>query len=75
MNVKLFKYYQALNGDDSNTTAKALQIHPVTLSKKVNGNGTDFTRHEIALLKARWCLTDEQCTQVFYQEVKNGEKL
>lgn len=65
MNKELFKYYQALNGDNGNSTAKALHITPSTLSNRLRGKRGDFTRAEIALLKDRWRLTGEQCADIF----------
>ena len=65
MNKELFKYYQALNNDCGSSTAKALHITPQTLSSRLSGKRGDFTRAEIALLKERWRLTDEQCADIF----------
>lgn len=65
MNKELFKYFQALNGDTGKSTAKALNITQTTLSSRLNGSRGDFTRAEITILKERWHLTDEQCSNIF----------
>ena len=69
MNRQLFKYYQSLNGDSGSSTAKVLRITPQTLSSRLTGKRGDFTSAEIALLKERWHLTDEQCADIFFREV------
>lgn len=69
MNKELFKYFQALNGDTGKSTAKALNIMPQTLSSRLNGSRGDFTRAEIAILKERWHLTDEQCSNIFFATI------
>ena len=65
MNKELFKYFQALNRDTGKSTAKALNITQTTLSSRLNEKRGDFTRAEIAILKERWHLTDEQCSNIF----------
>ena len=65
MNKELFKYFQELNRDTGKSTAKALNIAQTTLSSRLNGKCGDFTREQIAILRKRWHLTDEQCVSIF----------
>ena len=66
MNVNLFKYFAAQNGDKMKDIALALDKTEATISGNLHGKKGDFTRAEIALLKERWRLTDEQCIQIFF---------
>ena len=66
VNVNLFKYFAAQNGDKMKDIALALGKTVATISGNLHGKKGDFTRSEIALLKERWLLTDEQCIQIFF---------
>lgn len=66
MNVNLFKYFAAQNGDRMKDIASALGKSTATISGNLHGSRGDFTRAEIAILKQRWKLTDEQCSKIFF---------
>ena len=66
MDKELFKYFANKNGDTTKSIAQALSIVSATVLNKLNGKRGDFTRAEIALLKERWHLTDEQCADIFF---------
>ena len=64
---KKYKSKMALFGDTNKTTADALGITPQTNSSNLNNtNGADYTRGEIAILKARWNLTAEEIDEIFF---------
>lgn len=67
MNKELFKYYAAKNGDNMRSVAKALNLWPQTISARINGRYGKFSYEEIAILKQRWQLNDEQCADIFLQ--------
>ena len=68
MNIKLFKYYQALNGDSRKTTSDALKITPDTLSNKLNQRrGGVFTINDVKILQKRWNLSNEDIVNIFYK--------
>lgn len=70
MNAALFKYYMAKNRETMATLATALGKCKVTVSNCVNGNrNSDFSRSDIATLKKRWHLTNDQVAEIFYNEV------
>lgn len=66
MNINLFKYYAAENGDMMRDVAKAIGVVPATLSAKLHRAGGDFSRNDIAILRKRWHLTAEQCAEIFF---------
>lgn len=67
MDINLFKYYAAKNGDMMRDIAKALGIVPATLSAKLHRTGGDFSREDIVILRKRWHLTAEQCAEIFLE--------
>lgn len=68
MNVKLFNYYQAINGDSRQSTAKVLGIRPETLSNKINQKrGGVFTIKDVAILQKKWNLSNDDVVNVFYK--------
>ena len=66
MNVNLFKYFAAQNGDKMKDIALVLGKTVATISGNLHGKKGDFTRAEIAILKQRWNLTDKQCSDIFF---------
>ena len=65
MNVNLFKFYAAENGDRMQDIAAALGKSVATVSAKLHGKAGDFSRRDIVVLKKRWNLTLEQCSDIF----------
>ena len=58
-----------LHGDTMNDLAEALGIAYQTLSMKMNANGSEFTQGEIAVIRERYKLSDEQVIQIFFEEL------
>lgn len=66
MDVALFKYYANKNGDTMRQIAKTLGMASQTLANYLYGHRGDFSRADIATLKKRWGLTNDQVAQVFF---------
>lgn len=69
MNIALFKYYAIKNGDTMRQVAKTLGMASQTLANYLYGHRGDFSRADIATLKKRWNLTNDQVAEIFYNEV------
>lgn len=69
MDVALFKYHVMKHGDTMRDVAQTLQVARVTITNKLYGHtGSDFTRADIAKLKSRWQLTNDQVAEIFFCE-------
>lgn len=66
MNVALFKYHAMKNGDTMRAVAKALHKTPTTISSYLNGK-SDFSRAEIAKLRERWQLSNDDVMNIFFE--------
>lgn len=70
MNSKLLRSIMILNGDTNQTLAKALGIHPVTMSAKLNStNGAEFTQGEMSIIRQRYQLEDSQFVAIFFDDL------
>lgn len=69
MDVALFKYYANKNGDTMRKIASVLGKANQTLANYLYGHRGDFSRADIATLKKRWNLTNDQVAEIFYNEV------
>ena len=67
MDVLLFKYLAAKNGDTMRDVAKAIKVSATTISYRLTNKRGDFTRADIQTLKERWKLTPEEVVKVFLQ--------
>ncbi len=67
MDVLLFKYLAAKNGDAMRDVARALKVSTATISNSLTNKRGDFTRADIQVLKERWKLTPEQVDKIFLQ--------
>lgn len=67
MDVLLFKYLAAKNGDTMRDVAKAIKVSTATISNRLTSKRGDFTRADIQTLKERWKLTPEEVVKVFLQ--------
>lgn len=67
MDVLLFKYLAAKNGDTMRDVAKAIKVSATTISNRLTSKRGDFTRADIQTLKERWKLTPEEVVKVFLQ--------
>lgn len=65
MNTAMLKAKMVLHGENATMLAKAMGIYRQTLSQKINGK-TDFTQSEIAAIKQRYHLTQEEIDQIFF---------
>lgn len=69
MNKNELKAQMVRHGDSSQNLAKALGISQTSLSEKINGK-REFTRSQIAVIKARYELSAEENDYIFFgQEV------
>lgn len=66
MNTKLFRSMMILNNDTNRTLAEFLDISEVSVSNKINENGTEFKQGEIAMIKERYGLSAEQVEAIFF---------
>lgn len=66
MNKALLRSVMVLFGDTNITLAKYLGISVKSVNNKINENGTEFKRDEIAAIKKRYSLSDEQVCQIFF---------
>ena len=55
-----------LNNDTNRTLAEFLDISEVSVSNKINENGTEFKQGEIAMIKERYGLSAEQVEAIFF---------
>lgn len=67
MDVLLFKYLAAKNGDAMRDVARVLKVSTATISNRLTNKRGDFTRADIQVLKERWKLTPEQVDKIFLQ--------
>ena len=66
MNKALFRSIMVLHNDTNKTLAEALGISERSVSDKINENGTEFKQSEIATIKKRYSLSDEQTSDIFF---------
>ena len=68
MNKELLRSVMVLNGDTNKTLAVFLGITEQSVSNKINENGTEFKKGEIAKIKERYNLTCDQIDRIFFAE-------
>lgn len=66
MHKELLEAEMKIHGDTGQDLANYLGIARSTFSQKLNENGTEFTKREITLIKARYNLSAEQFTNIFF---------
>lgn len=72
MNKKALRSLMALHGDTNKTLGEYLGISEQSVSKKVNENGSEFTRAEITAIKRRYDMSADLVDLVFFaEEVSN----
>lgn len=68
LNKNILEAEMKLHGDTGQTLADYLGIARSTFSQKLNENGTEFTKHEIALIKQRYRLTPKKIDAIFFDK-------
>lgn len=66
MNSALLRSIMVLHGDTNKDLANYLEITEVSVSNKINENGTEFKQGEIAKIKEKYGLTMEQVESIFF---------
>lgn len=68
MNKDLLRSVMVLHGDTNKTLAAFLGISEQSVSNKINENGTEFKKGEIAKIKERYHLTCDQVDRIFFAD-------
>ena len=68
MDKNLFRSVMALHGDTNKTLAAFLGISEQSVSNKINENGTEFKKDEIAKIKKRYNLSCDQVDRIFFAD-------
>ena len=66
MNKDLLRSVMVLFGDTNKTLAAYLGISEQSVCNKINENGTEFKKGEIAKIKERYRLTSDQVDRIFF---------
>lgn len=66
MNKAKFRSVMVLFGDTNKSLADYLGISEGSVNNKINEKGTEFKQSEIASIKKRYALTDEQVSDIFF---------
>lgn len=66
MNKAMLRSVMVLYNDTNKTLAEYLGISVKSVNDKINENGTEFKQSEIAAIKKRYLLTDEQVSCIFF---------
>lgn len=66
MNKAMLRSVMVLHADTNKALAEYLGISTKSINDKINENGTEFKQSEIAAIKKRYSLSDEQVSQIFF---------
>lgn len=66
MNKALLRSVMVLHGDTNKTLALYLGISEKSVNDKINENNTEFKQSEIAAIKKRYSLADDQVSDIFF---------
>lgn len=66
MNKALFRSIMVLHNDTNRSLAEYLGISAKSVNDKINENNTEFKQSEIAAIKRRYSLSDEQVSNIFF---------
>lgn len=66
MNKALLRSVMVLFDDTNKTLAGYLGISERSVTDKINERGTEFKQSEIAAIKKRYALSDEQVNNIFF---------
>lgn len=68
MNKELLRSVMVLHGDTNKTLAAFLGISEQSLCNKINENGTEFKKSEIAKIRMRYSLNSDQVDLIFFAD-------
>ena len=68
MNKELLRSVMVLHGDTNKTLGDYLGISEQSVCNKINENGTEFKKGEIANIKKRYNLTSDQVDLIFFAD-------
>lgn len=66
MNKQLLRSIMVLHNDTNKTLAEYLGISERSVNDKINEKGTEFKQSEIAAIRRRYNLSDEQVSIIFF---------
>jgi DNA-binding transcriptional regulator YiaG len=66
MNKQLLRSIMVLHNDTNKTLAEYLGISEKSVNDKINERGTEFKQSEIASIRKRYNLSDEQVSTIFF---------
>lgn len=66
MNKKMLRSMMVLHDDTNESLAVFLGISAKSVNDKINEKGTEFKQSEIAAIKKRYTLSDEQVSLIFF---------
>ena len=66
MNKALLRSIMVLHDDTNLSLAEYLGISAKSVNDKINENNTEFRQSEIAAIKRRYSLSDEQVSNIFF---------
>lgn len=66
VNKKLLRSMMVLHDDTNESLAVFLGISAKSVNDKINEKGTEFKQSEIASIKKRYTLSDEQVSLIFF---------
>lgn len=66
MNKALLRSIMVLHNDTNKSLAEYLGISEKSVNDKINEKGTEFRQSEIASIKKRYSLSDEQISSIFF---------
>jgi DNA-binding transcriptional regulator YiaG len=66
MNKQLLRSIMVLHNDTNKTLAEYLGISEKSVNDKINEKGTEFKQSEIAAIRKRYNLSDEQVSIIFF---------
>jgi len=66
MNKALLRSIMVLHNDTNQTLAEYLGLSVKSVNDKINENNTEFKQSEIAAIKKRYLLSDEQVSNIFF---------
>lgn len=72
MNKALFNKHMKLNKDTQITLSDAMGMAQSALNARINGK-TDFRKSEINFIRRRWCLTDHETIDIFFDDIVSGQ--